>query len=335
MPDKNQPELSLDAPFYFPLENGLYEVKPGLFKFPHNFGYPEQDGKVFQLDREFSRYRQEKMASRQENLSKYYCHHQFEEDDSSLINRFIINQLISEYPNVFQCRQDRHEFRLECKLTQETLYFDKNYQLIKVISDTTISQDYIDGFDALACQIQEDLSVIKLNSTGVDQSIALHLCLPNHWAAEHKIGKAFIAVHEPIPHMKKMNQTVSQLMDAIINKGPFVRFAWGLATDNRLNHHPVPAVNVDPEQWQGRAFNPTIPELYLRVERQTLHGFSQHRLALFTIRTYIYDVKWIKHHLPEQIPLLSNAIKSMSSDSLDYKGLHDHAPAILSWLKIK
>ena len=331
--DKNQPELVQQPPFYFPLENGLYEVKPGLFKFPHDFGQLEQDGRIFQIDMDFSRYRYEKLCARKESLAKYYCTDQFEIEISGKIHQFIINKLVHEHPDLFDFRSDRNSSHLICRLTGDSLSFDADFQLLDSQSDSDISPNYIDGFDALACQLQEDLSVIKLDVSGGDQTIALHLCLPNHWAASEKIGKGFISVHEPVPHMDKMNLSAGQLMDSIIHKGPFVRFAWGIATDNRLNHHPEPNQNVAFDEWQGRQFDPGNPELYLRIERQTLHGFPDSLAALFTIRTYIYEMNWIHNNYPEHIPSLINAIESMSVESLRYKGLKKDAPVILGWLR--
>jgi hypothetical protein len=122
-------------------------------------------------------------------------------------------------------------------------------------------------------------------------------------------------------------------MQTIIAKGPFIRFAWGIATDNRLNHHPQAPNETNPLEWQGRVFAPRQAELYLRVERQTLHGFAHEGLVLFTIRTYIYDINWIRCNFPENLPILLSAVESMSSDSLTYKGVSMDSSAITSWLK--
>ena len=333
MSSKNQQHKAVDSPFYFPLGKGRYEVKPGLYKFPHDFGNGLADRQIFQFDASFSRYRSEKLAARTERLEKYYCQHGFDNSVSSTINRFIIQNLIKEHSEKFHLEKKRGEYILHCRPSQEVLTFDRQYFLAKTSHQQSISPQYADGFDALACQLQEDISVIHLTETGNDQVTALHLCFQNHWAAEKKIGKSFIDVHQPVPDMEKINQSAKKLVQVILHKGPFVRFAWGVTSDTRLNQHPEPADMTKKDPWQGRAFNPQQPELYLRVERQTIHGFATEQLALFTIRTYLYDIKQVHANFPDRIPLLISAIESMSVSSMRYKGIRTDAPAILNWLK--
>ena len=332
MQRKDQPNLAVTTPFYFPLPNGRYEVKPGLFKFPYGFGNPLVDEKVFQIDALASTYREEKLRARRERLEKYYCSHNFSETAARAINQFIIDALIEQYPQFFQLTKRKDRFLLYCALTKETLNCDRQFRLLETALGNKLTPAYRDTFDALACQIQEDLSVVSLDRHGDDYVAALHLCLPNHWAATDKIGQQFISVHEPVPHMEEINSHAQQLSHAMLHKSPFVRFAWGLATDTRLNHHPVAPTDVAPRRWQGRRFNPAQAELYLRVERQTIHGFPAASCVLFTIRTYFYDVHTLAQ-VPEQRSQLLSAIRSMSGNSLDYKGLKDDKAAIIAWLE--
>ena len=59
-------------PFYFPIETGIYEVAPGLKPLGHDFGNGALDSKYFQFDDDFSRVREEKLAARAEDVSKYF-----------------------------------------------------------------------------------------------------------------------------------------------------------------------------------------------------------------------------------------------------------------------
>ena len=97
----------------------------------------------------------------------------------------------------------------------------------------------------------EDVVICQL-APEQDWLAAIHLCAPNHWAAHDKIGKPFNVVHGNIPGMEKINQHYFKMLELLVQKGPFTRFAWGLATDNRLNHHPEPPLGFDPILWQGR-----------------------------------------------------------------------------------
>lgn len=117
----------------------------------------------------------------------------------------------------------------------------------------------------------------------------------------------------------------------MITHKPTVRFAWGLSTDTRLNHHPLPPIGITAEQWQGRQFNAQHPQLYLRIERQIVWGFPTVDAALFTIRTSFRDCSKLKQD-PELNSQLASAIRSMSPAALDYKELSASKDAILTWL---
>ena len=119
----------------------------------------------------------------------------------------------------------------------------------------------------------------------------------------------------------------------MITHKPMVRFAWGLSTDTRLNHHPEPPPGVSVEQWQGRNFDPQHPRLYLRIERQVIWGLSEYEAALFTIRTYFRDCGVVRKDLVLRSKL-REAIESMTPESLVYKGLAESKPNILQWLSL-
>lgn len=314
---------------YFPLWKGQYEVSPGLNPLGKDFGQGVSDNQIFQFDNNFSTYRNEKIAARNERLDKYYITHNLTSDVKNTVVRFIAQKLCLESPHLFNCHEDDHLLKLECKLTGETLKLNSSFQLQSVQPD---AYQYVDNLDAIAMQIQEDLAIIQCASGSQDFITALHLCFPNYWAAEEKIGKGFITTHASVPGMDKINQRASQLVDAMINKGPFVRFAWGLTTDNHLNHHPAVSIAHSQQPGSGRQFDPKHPQLYLRVERQVIYGFPDLDVALFTIRTYFYDVGEIKK-TPIKRDALISALNSMSPEAQIYKGLTTSLPAIMHWLK--
>jgi dimethylamine monooxygenase subunit A len=317
---------------YFPLEHGRYEVKAGLYRFGTDFGNGEVDNRLFQIDMEFAAYRVSKLAARYERLSKYYCVNRYAPVVSRVIAGFMVARLIREHPDCFQCETDRNNrLSLHCTLTGETLDFDDNMQLRAVRPGTElISPAYASSLDAIACQIQEDLAIIS--HAGHNWVSAIHLCCPNHWAAEDKIGRDFSGIHRPVPGFEKINANANALVEAMISKGPYVRFVWGLATDKHLNHHPRLPRGARAEEWRGRRFDRSRPKLFMRIERQTLWGFPEVSAALFAIRTYFRDCTDIKKD-PVQRQKLESAITSMNPDTLRYKGLADSKADILAWLR--
>lgn len=322
---------SEQPPSYFPLDSGRYEVKTGLYALGTDFGNGEADEKIFQIDAGFRHYREAKLAARGERLSKYHCTHRYSLRLGNTVACFIAHRLSQEHPSYFALEETQDGAILRCILTEELLSFDSNMKLIEARSkDRPVSPGYVSSLDALASQIQEDVAVITLS---VDHWLsAIHLCYPNHWAAEHKIAKDFASIHKPVPGIEKINERTSALVDAMIYKGPYVRFAWGLSTDSRLNHHPEPPPGVSPSAWQGRYFNQADPKLFLRVERQTLWGFPDEAGALFTIHTYFTDCREIKKD-PDRLRKLESAIESMTPETLAYKGFADSKVNILAWLR--
>ncbi len=324
-------EVCNDSAYYFPLAHGRYEVKPGLVTFGTDFGNEAADRQVFQFDSSFTHYRQMKRLARAEQLSKYYQTHHYTDAVASAIARFIVHRLVQEQPQHFQLTaQTDGTLSVYSQLTGETLYLDAAYQLQQVQAVEPIEPPYVSTFDALASQLQDD--VIVVSRSGDDHWMsAIHLCYPNHWSAEAKIGRDFATVHAPVAGMTAMNQRGKAIVQTMITRKPSVRFAWGLSTDTRLNHHPVPPTGVAIDTWQGRAFNPQQPQLYLRIERQVVWGLPDCDAALFTIRTYFRDCHAIKQD-PKLNASLVSALHSMPPNSLLYKGLDASKEAIVAWL---
>jgi hypothetical protein len=276
---------------YFPIESGRYEVKPGLFKFGTDFGNGDADRQVFQIDDQFPRYHAAKMEARQERLSKYFQTHDYRPATARRVARFILERLPLTRPS-------------DC-------------------GENIIAASRELGLDALACRVQEDLAAIQRDGDR-HWLAAIHLCFPNHWAAEDKIGKTFSGIHAPVAGIEPINRQADKMVDAMINATQgYVRFVWGIATDDRLNHHP--------SKERGRHFDPRNPRAFLRIERQTIWGFPEVEASLFTIRTYFEDLATLEQDKRAKV---ISAIESMTPASLQYKGLAESRDDLLAWLRV-
>jgi len=322
------------AASYFPLSSGIYEIKPGLHNLGQDFGNGEADKRLFQIDRNFPHYRRVKLAAREERLSKYFLTAHLTIPMESAVGQFVTQRLLAEYPYLFKLEPGPAGTRvLHCALTGERLVLGDDWRLRKAVyARGNVDPPYLSIIDALAMQIQEDLALVSLGEDGRDWLSALHLCLPNHWAPEEKIGCDFATIHQPVPEIEPISRNAAKIVRAMIKKGPYARFAWGLSSDRRLNHHPQPPLGVDPVKWRGRRFNQSAPELYLRVERQVTWGLPRINSSLFTIRTYFTDCKAIKAERRKN-RRLQTAIESMMRASLVYKGISGQDEAILAWLR--
>jgi hypothetical protein len=323
-PDLFATALPHRRPDYFPPAGGRYEVKPGLVRFGKPLGGGEADGHVFQIDATFPAYRRAKRVARGERLTKYFQTSDFSSEVRNTICRFIACRLTGEHPSLFDFSDDV----VACALTGERLRFDSNFELRAVEAADELQPPYACSFDALALQVQEDLAVITASPDKSHRLSAIHLCLPNAWAAEDKIGRTFTTIHEPVAGMEQMNRQADALVDTMLGATDgLVRFAWGVTFDDELNHHPQPP----PGAQRVRQFDPRGPSAFLRVERQTVWGFPEVSSALFTIRTYLYDCEEICRDA-ERREALCSALRTMSPESAAYKGLAASRDALVKWL---
>jgi dimethylamine monooxygenase subunit A len=300
---------------YLPFLDGKYSVAPGLILMQK--AETPEDKLVFQLDNLYPEYLHNKKTCRQEDIKKYFCEEKFMPGTAMYINHYMAHQLAMEHPDIFSLKQDRGKYQLTNQATGESIHWDKDW--------TAVSGDsHLSLFDALCSQVQEDLAVCQLEGEK-DWMAAIHLCAPNHWAASEKTGRPFDQVHAPVPGMEKTMLHYFKMLSSIVQKGPYTRFAWGISTDERLNHHPIAPTGLDPVFWKGRSVDADHPELFLRVERQNLIGFPDVSAFLFTIRTYFYPLLDLEQE--EKLALL-DAVQSMSPAALAYKGLTGAVPFI-------
>ena len=280
MPDKS----NLPSPArYFPYASGKYSTAPGLHKLGQMFGNGEADRKVFQLDENWSLFRSNKEACREENLEKYVCFQNEKPESLKRICDFIVSCLLKEYPAFFTLSREDGVNIFQNRISGEKIRFGDDGQLSTPLQ-------YRNLLDALAMQFQEDLAIWQMEGDQ-DWMSNIHLCAPNHWAPAAKVGKPFSEVHLPVAGMEAMRARYQPMLRSLLRGGTYVRFAWGLSTDMRLNHHPEAPADHDPLDWEGRAFDPAKPKLFVRTERQTLTGVPQVQAVLFTIRTYFEDVQ--------------------------------------------
>lgn len=329
---KNYPSLPKPAR-YFPLNPGGYGIEPGLGKLGKDFGNGDTDGKLFQFDTQFETYRLNTLTARQERLGKYVCHSSADGAETHTANLFIAKQLATEHPHLFHIESTADRLVLNCQLSGDRLAFRYDGTLdsgpATIMSPET--GGFSNGWDALGCQVQEDMALVNVDQA-INTITALHLCAANHWGAEQKLGQSFLDAHAAVPRFTQRYFDNNKLIQGLITKGPYTRFAWGLATDCRLNHHPVAPEHGNTDDWHGRRFDPVNPQLFLRVERQCMQGIPDTRQLLFTIRTYFLDTKDILHN-KDEAGLLISSIKGMDGASLRYKGLAADSDAIINWLE--
>jgi len=291
---------------YLPFMDGKYSVAPGLVSLTKATG---PDRFFLQIDDNYHAYRKNKPAGRLENIHKYYVREGMDAATEAQANRFLVKILVEEYPVLFEYTAGHPvHYLINHKTGQRVAWMDDWIR--------TITPGYEDLFDAICDQVQEDIAICELQQTR-DWVSAIHLMAPNHWSPAEKIGKPFGEIHAVVPGMEKLNQHYYRVLESILVKGPFTRFAWGIATDQQLNHHPEPPPGIDISIWQGRQAD-MDSDIYLRVERQLLSVIPKRSAFLFLIRTYFYSIDELT---ATEKKALAEALRSMSPASQAYKGL--------------
>ena len=163
----------------------------------------------------------------------------------------------------------------------------------------------INDYLSLAYRVQEDFAVIS----GDDKIVAIYVAFPSNWNPKNILGSSFSSLHAPVPGFPRNLKVSSALVDAMVNKGPYVRFVWTISPDLSLDHHPD---SLRPSNWvESNAW-------CLRVERQITVPFKKDYGALFLIRTYLTPFHKLN---PSQSAILIKALSLLPEEISSYKGL--------------
>jgi hypothetical protein len=176
-------------------------------------------------------------------------------------------------------------------------------------------------YGAIAGVVQEDFAVLRRRDDGGSDAIAVHVCAPSGWCPERIHGASFAAIHGPVPAFAKDPRAERSMVDAMIERGPYVRFVWTVTADRHLDHHPEEG-RREPWRADGHGF--------LRVERQTTVPFAVQQASLFLIRTYLTPFEELT---ASERGVLARALEALPADVAAYKGLDTIRATVLEVLR--
>jgi len=176
------------------------------------------------------------------------------------------------------------------------------------------------GLTALVELVQEDLVVLRRLPDGGSAAIAVLVSSPSGWRPERIHGASFGTIHGPVPDFAKHPQAERSMVDAMVERGPYVRFVWTVSADDALDHHP--------EEGHRAPWRVDEPG-FLRVERQTTVPLPGLGAAIFLIRVYLYAFTDLS---AEQRATLARALEAMPPHVAAYKGIADVTPVVLEVL---
>lgn len=179
----------------------------------------------------------------------------------------------------------------------------------------------------LELAFEEDFAVLDAASGTVPW---LCVCVPSHWAPEHKLGQSLAAIHGPVADGAAL-QAAAQGLTRLVTAGDrWQRWVWTVSPSARHDQHPARQPRAAwPDTADPDAF---AIGCFLRLERQTFLPVGQStRQAVFTIRVSVLPLVEAVQ-TPQQARRLHDSLASMSPAVLDYKNLATAQAPLLTWL---
>jgi len=178
----------------------------------------------------------------------------------------------------------------------------------------------------LSLALAEDFAVIDGASARIPW---LAVCLPSRWAPEEKIGRHFAEVHAPVADNQLLVSAAEHLARLVTGAERWERFVWTLSAEPRLMQHPR---HVPPSAWPlALDAEALAARASWRTEHQTFIPLPESRQAVFTIHVESQPLA-DAIDTPARARQLHDALASMSSAVLAYRGLGDARARLLAWL---
>jgi hypothetical protein len=167
--------------------------------------------------------------------------------------------------------------------------------------------------DAAARLVPEDL-IVMVEREGRLVFGGGSVCFPNRWDLSSKLDRSMADVHAPVAQLNaQLEQAVDSFFERLEPDRSFWRLGWGIL-DTADGYTPLDGTA------KPRKAVPTIDDLHVRVERETLRRFPRTRAVLFTIRTYVTQLGPLLDD-PEHHEAIIRVVDAMPDDVRDYKAI--------------
>ena len=273
-----------ERPLYFPVQPEPLRMQPGLFRFGTDFGNGQADQRFFPRDATLPRY-------------------------------------LAEKARVLAARPERDAYGIQSARDEASVIAAEHW--LKATLHTEVQLDLADvPRSALGARLMEDFAVLGKDESGHDRTLWLHACFPSGWRPEHVVGKSFTQIHARIPAFQAVAKKAPSLVDAMLTRGPYVRFVWTISADDVLDHHP--------DEGERALWTEHTERGFLRVERQTTVPLPGAAACVFLIRTFVYGFDELA---PPQRATLAQALAQMPAEIQRYKSLGAAVPHALRLLR--
>jgi hypothetical protein len=191
-----------------------------------------------------------------------------------------------------------------------------------------LSQGACEDFRALGDSVQEDLLLLDALNPQVPL-IAGHLCFPNAWSLEDKLGRSFLELHAPVPGFAAtLGPPSLKLLERLKPERPVFRLNWAVKATAQLDLSTRWSAWEAEQKAQVTAANAGA-RCFLRVERQTLSRLPGSGAILFTLHTYVQAMETLR---PDQLQRLRGVLQTCPAEMLAYKGITPFLAPLSAWL---
>jgi hypothetical protein len=184
--------------------------------------------------------------------------------------------------------------------------------------------------DWLGRQVQEDLLLLDGTAEGTPL-VAGHLCFAAGWCLDDKLGRSFLAIHDPVPAFhERIGRPADLLMQRLKPGRPVERIGWSLTVSDQLDRSPRATRDLAPLH---AAITPTNAgqRVYLRLERQTLSRLPVTQAVLFTIHTSLAPLDAVLTDT-DRLARFATTIATLPPATAAYKGIVPYQAALLTYL---
>lgn len=302
---------------YFPFDNDTFKMTMGV-KALH-------DNSLIEVDSETYR---EELALKNELLSDEYDQYFQAPPETELFQWEVVELLLKNmarrYPQYFELIVDGNRWMWRNRLLDDETRF--------VLGESDSLP--LPPLDWLGRQVQEDLLILSGEAADGMQLVAGHLCFPNAWCLDDKMGKSFLGIHHEVPLFAEyMGRSSYLLLERLKPGRPVWRVNWSIKATSRLNLVPR---FFSEEQQACRYF--TVENIgersFLRIERQTLSRLPGTGGILFTIRTYQIPVMSVVENA-DNARRIASVVRTMPEELLVYKGMAPFVDVLLEYLGTK
>lgn len=346
------PQMPFPVKVPFKISSDLYRLGKAVFQLPED--------SIFLLDAHYQKY----VATKLDLLIRYPLHSRcyLKDDAHGLQDCFwdLLKQIADEHPRYFVFDQNGFENRLlglkltRCgdlsTLTAGDCFLDLQTACYRHLMSVTGLERLL---DFIALSVQEDLVMLKAGTEKATDDCAdcLLVTMPTHWDPRDKLGLNFSAIHRPVANRTVLEKAHPNLIRAMINQGPFVRYNWSMTAVDQLCLNPkllpsgghslseLSPIQRDPIKLSPIADAATaeqgglIERLYFRVERQTVVSFAGRQRCVFGIRILQQPLAAVTASADRRI-VLADAIESMSQEVLRYRSMQAFATQLIEELRL-